>query len=366
MKIKQFEPFIGVEEYEAIKDCWVQNWFSEGNKSKLFVERLCELIGSKYGVLAPNGTLSLFLGLLALDIQPGDEVIVPNFTFIASATSVCLAKAKPVFVDIDKETLQIDIEKCEKVLSSKTKAIMPVHIYGMSCDMDKVVDFARRHNLKIIEDAAQAIGIKWGEKGCGSFGDVGSFSFFSDKTITTVEGGLVVTDDKKIFEKMSLLRNQGRMDRGTFIHPEIGVNFRMNDIQSAIGLVQLDKLNLICDKKKHILNLYTQELSGVSNIKILRPTESSLSNHIPFRVCIICYENNQGLSKFMSDNEIETRTFFYPLHKQPCFSSFNLKDEDFFNSIYAFEHGLCLPSYPTLTDEEVKYVCSTIRNYYGS
>jgi perosamine synthetase len=192
------------------------------------------------------------MALRALGIGPGDEVLVPNFTFIASANAVEMCGAKPVFVDI-KEDLHIDIEKCKLSLTRKTKAIMPVHIYGMACNMPEIMEFAKNHKLLVIEDAAQAIGVKWGKKHAGTFGQVGSFSFFADKTITTGEGGLVVTNDKKIYERLQFIRNQGRINRGSFVHPEIGYNFRMTDIQSAIGLSQLEKLPEIIEKKSTIL-----------------------------------------------------------------------------------------------------------------
>ena len=304
-KIPQFQPYLDNKEYESIKSCFDLNWITEGPKSKEFVEKLLLLIGAKYGVLAPNGTLSIYLALRAIGIGPGDEVIVPNFTFIASANAVEMCGAKPVFADI-KEDLHIDIDKCSFLVNSKTRAIMPVHVYGMACNMDEIMNFAKKHNLLVVEDAAQAIGIKWNNKHAGTFGKVGSFSFFADKTITTGEGGLVVTDDKDVYEKLLYLRNQGRIDRGSFVHPQIGYNFRMTDIQSAIGLSQLEKLNEIIEKKSIILKTYKKYLD--KSIKIIEPPKQS--NHIPFRVSIIIPGGSKDLMDFMSKNNIETRTFF--------------------------------------------------------
>ena len=250
MKVPQFVPFLDNKEYKSIKDCFDTNWFTEGPKSKEFVQKLLDLTGAKYGVLVPNGTLSLYLGLKAMGIGPGDEVLVPDFTFIASATSVHMAGATPVFVDCDKETLQMSVENCDKKITKNTKAIMPAHMYGMACDMTKIVKFAKKHKLKIIEDAAQAIGVYWKGKHCGTFGTIGSFSFFADKTITTVEGGLIVTNNKKIYNKLLHLRNHGRVKSGSFVHPEMGWNFRLTDIQSAIGLEQLKKLPQIIKRKQ--------------------------------------------------------------------------------------------------------------------
>ena len=367
MKIPQMFPYIGMDEYDSMRESFETNWVTEGPKAKQFVEELCDIIGVKYGVLAPNGTLALYLGLKAIGIGPGDEVIVPNFTFIASATSVIMAGATPVFVDVEKETLQIDVSKCSRVLSEKTKAIMPVHIYGAACNMTSVQDFAKKNGLKIIEDAAQAMGVNWNERHCGGLGDVGCFSFFADKTITTIEGGFIGTNNKETYNNLLYLRNQGRINRGTFIHPEIGYNFRMNDIQASIGLSQLAKKESIYERKNELYKLYTEKLKEVKQISILRPQEGS--GLVPFRVCITTLEGQKELSDFLTSKGIESRTFFYPLHKQPCFSdlkqSQDLSDEHFLNSIEAFENGLCLPVYPTLTEEQVTYICDCIKEYFN-
>lgn len=371
MKVPQLFPNIGMEEYASMKDCFDNDWYTEGPKAKLFVEQLCETIGVKYGVLAPNGTLALYLALKAIDVGEGDEVIVPNFTFIASATAVLMTGAVPIFVDVDRHTLQIDIGDCSRVLTNRTKAIMPVHIYGSACDMTSVTSFADSNGLKVIEDAAQAMGVYWDGKHCGGFGDVGCFSFFADKTITTVEGGFVCTNDETIYEKLMYLRNQGRLNRGTFIHPEVGFNFRMNDLQCAIGVTQLAKKQEIYDRKNYLRNLYIEKLKDVEQIEILGHDERS--NLVPFRVCITTRGLSDNLTSYLAEKEIQGRTFFYPLNKQPCFqknekitSCQDLSDSLFSNSIDAFNRGLCLPVYPSLTEDQVEYVCQCIREYFNA
>ena len=269
------------------------------------------------------------------------------------------------------EDLHIDIEKCKLSLTRKTKAIMPVHIYGMACNMPEIMEFAKNHKLLVIEDAAQAIGVKWGKKHAGTFGQVGSFSFFADKTITTGEGGLVVTNDKKIYERLQFIRNQGRINRGSFVHPEIGYNFRMTDIQSAIGLSQLEKLPEIIEKKSTILKTYKKYLK--SSIKIIQPPKQS--NHIPFRVAIVIPGGSDKLMKHMAENGIENRTFFYPLHLQPCYSKsssnifkkifskfFNVKDK-YEISTKMYNEGICLPSFVGITEEQIKFICEKINEY---
>lgn len=359
MKVPQFSPWIGKEEIQAVTQCLKSNWITEGPKSQQFSKKLLQLIGSRYGVFAPNGTLAIFLALKALGISKGDEVLVPDFTFIASATAVEMVGAKPIFVDVNRENFQIDLSQADKLITKKTKAVMPVHIYGTVANMDEVGGFAKKYGLMIIEDAAQAIGVHWKEKHAGTFGEAGCFSFFADKTITTAEGGFIVTNDQKIYEKLLYMRNQGRIDRGSFIHPQIGYNFRLTDIQSAVGLAQFAKLKKIKQKKAHLLKLYQDLLKGVKGITFFKPEKGA--EWIPFRVGIL-YEKGHRLMKFLSTKGIESRTFFYPLHKQPCFAYLN-NDRDFPNAVYGYEHGVCLPTFPRLTDKQVEYICRAIKQF---
>lgn len=370
MKVPQFQPWIGADEYKALGSCFELNWVTEGPQARLFQERLLELMGVSYGVFAPNGTLALYLALKAANVGPGDEVIVPDFTFIASANAVEMAGAKPVFCDVQPRHCQIDLEHARQCITARTRAIMPVHIYGTTCDMDAVVAFAQRHNLLIIEDAAQAIGVHYKGKHAGTFGDVGAFSFFADKTITTAEGGFVVTNNPHIYDKLLHLRNQGRKERGTFIHPEIGYNFRMTDLQCAMGIVQLGKLEQIIERKLSILEVYRELLRPVPQVRFFEPPADA--EWVPFRIPVFC-ERAHELMAFLTSREIEPRTFFYPLHRQPAFSSLcddkeyqhSLADGDFPRAIDAYEHGVCLPIFPALSEAQIDYVCATIKEFYG-
>ncbi|MFC1626970.1 DegT/DnrJ/EryC1/StrS family aminotransferase [Patescibacteria group bacterium] len=361
MKVPQFLPWIGQEEIQAVTQSIKDNWITEGPKSKKFAEKLLKLIGAKYGVFAPNGTLALYLALKAIGIGEEDEVLVPNFTFIASATSVEMVGAKPIFVDVNRENFQVNVNQADKLISKNTKAIMPVHIYGTICNMDQVMAFARKHKLMVIEDAAQAIGVHWQGKHAGTFGDIATFSFFADKTITTAEGGFIVTNNKTTHQKLLYLRNQGRINRGSFIHPQIGYNFRLTDLQSAMGLVQLKKLPKIKKRKLEILKIYHQQLNKIEQITFFKPKPGA--DWIPFRVGILCNQAHQ-LMKFMSKRGIEARTFFYPLHKQPCFAYLKNNSKNFPNSIYGYKHGICLPTFPSLTNAQVKYVCQVIKKFF--
>jgi perosamine synthetase len=364
--IPQFQPYLDHAELQAVKECFDANWITEGPKSKEFVTKLSNVLNFRYGVLASNGTVALYMGLIAMGIKPGDEVIVPDFTFIASANAITMCGAKPIFCDID-ETLHIDLKKAKKLITRKTRAIMPVHIYGMACDMESVMQFANSNRIKVIEDAAQAVGVTWNGKQAGTFGDIGTFSFFADKTITTGEGGLVVTNNPETYEKLQYLRNQGRINRGSFVHPEIGYNFRMTDLQSAIGLVQLEKLAEIIEKKKKILNHYAKSLT--SEINLIKPSENSKSGHIPFRVCFRVKGGSQPLLKFLAESNIETRTFFYPLHSQPSYiKKYNritsrVPKTNFSVSDRMFDEGVCLPSWVGISEEEIEYICEKINEF---
>jgi perosamine synthetase len=369
MKVNQFSPWVGKEEYEEMEGCFDRNWITEGPKTRDFAEQLLSLMEAPYGVFAPNGTLAIYLALRSIDIGPGDEVLVPDFTFIGSATAVQMTGATPVFVDVNRDNFQIDVQTANQVITEKTRAVMPVHIYGTAANMDAVINFSKENNLKVIEDAAQAIGVRYKNQHTGTFGDVGAFSFFADKTITTGEGGFIVTHNAETYDKLLHLRNQGRRNRGTFIHPELGYNFRITDLQAAIGLAQMRKLDQIIARKAQISQYYIEQLSSIREITFFLPEPDA--NFIPFRMGILV-ESAHDLMEHLKTKEIETRSFFYPLHKQPCFAYLadqnpdSLIDEKFPNANYGYEHGVCLPTFPTIRIVEMDYVCNAIKAYYGN
>jgi len=370
MKVPQMTPWLGSEELACVQGPIEENWITEGPRSARFVERLLELTGSKYAVLAPNGTLALYLGLVATGVNPGDEVIVPDCTFIASANAVIMAGATPVFVDVNDYNFQIDLSNADALVTKRTVAVMPVHLYGMAANMTEVTAFAQRHGLKVVEDAAQGIGVRYQGSHVGSFGDAGCFSFFADKTITTGEGGLVACRDEAIYERLRLLRNQGRLDRGSFIHPAIGYNFRMTDIQTAIGLAQLDKLDQIIERKRTILQWYHDELDSLDEVGFIRVEPGS--TYVPFRIVLLC-EAAGALADVLKEHDIDTRGTFYPLHRQPCFAHLDkacggpldLSDDRYPNAVRSYERTILLPCFPTLTNEQVRHIGQTIRDFHA-
>jgi perosamine synthetase len=370
MRICQVQPWLGEAEREGILDSLDQGWISEGPKSEAFVERLNARVGVPYGVLAPNGTLALALGLMALGIGRDDEVLVPDLTFVGSATAVHMVGAVPVIVEVNPVNFQIDTQSAARMLTSRTRAVMPVHLYGMTADMDAVMAFARQHGLKVIEDAAQAIGVQYRGRHAGSFGDVGCFSFFADKTLTIGEGGYVATSDPAIYENLRLLRNQGRIDRGSFVHGAIGYNFRITDLQAAIGLAQIERLDEVIDRKLRLLDRYRVLLEGIPQVAMM-PVEEG-STHVPFRLVLLC-EDMPGLRVHLEAHGVQTRGVFCPMHRQPALAFLDRRsggtqdfdDRHFPNAIRAYEQGLCLPLFPTMSQEQVAHVCDGIRSFYA-
>lgn len=371
MRIPQVQPWLLAAECDNVVESLETGWITEGVKSQAFVERLNVLVGVPHGVLAPNGTLALALGLMAIGVGPGDEVLVPDITFIGSATAVHMVGATPVFTEVNATNFQIDVAAAEAALTPRTRAIMPVHLYGMCADMNAVMAFARRHRLKVIEDAAQAIGVSYYGRHAGSFGDVGCFSFFADKTLTTGEGGYVATGDPEIFENLCRLRNQGRLDRGSFIHPAMGYNFRITDMQAAVGLAQIDRLDDIIARKLAVFSRYQDALDDVSQVQFLEVEKGS--TYVPFRVVLLC-QDLEELTGHLERAWVQTRRFFYPMHRQPAFTFLDrrkggLQDFDdrlFANAVHGHDHGLCLPVFPTMTPDQVAHVCTAVRDFYGA
>lgn len=358
--VPQVEPYFDHRETAYVRQALENRWITEGPFTKKFLDALKAMTGAEFAVLAPNGTLGLYLALVAGGITSG-EVIVPDFTFNASASAVVFAGARPVFVDIRQSDLNIDPRKIEAAVTPRTTAIMPVHVYGQACDMAAITDIARRHRLTVIEDAAQSFGVFYNNQHTGVIGDVGVISFFADKVITTGEGGVVLTNDKDIYEKLRHLRNQGRMESGTFVHPCLGLNFRMTDLQCAVGLAQVEKFDDIVTARTRNYNLYYSYLKDISQIRFL--SRNDFCNMIPYRVPLFA-ERLTALIDFLENHGIQTQRFFYPLHRQPCYSLCDTAEDHFANSNYAYDNGLLLPVFSALTEKQIEYVCNHIAQFY--
>jgi len=361
-KISQVAPYLDDRDLENLKSVIKNKWITEGPFSEKLLKMIKDYTHAKYALLVNNGTLGLYLSLKAIGLDNNDEVIVPDFTFMASASSVIFAGGKPVLIDVFENDYHINFQLIEKHITEQTKAIMPVHIYGQSADMDPIIAIAEKYNIKVIEDAAQGYGVFYKGKHTGTIGDIGVISFFADKTVTMGEGGIVLTNDEELYQNLRLLRNQGRTDSGSFIHPALGMNFRVTDLQCALGVSQLEKFKEIEHYKMNNLNYYKTYLSDVSAVKFME--EKKYCNFVPFRFPLTV-NNLKELTKFLEKNGVQTRNFFYPLHKQPCLNYLHCNDGQFPVSIKLNEVGLVLPIHPFLKEKDIEYICGLILSFYN-
>jgi perosamine synthetase len=363
MVIPQFNPDLGKQEIFSLLETIEDNWLTEGKKTAELEGMIRDYCGCKHALMVPNGTLALFAALKVLGIGPGDEVLVPDFTFFGSASAVILTGARPVLVDVSPVDFNIDTVAAEASIGPATKAIMPVHMYGQTCDMNAVMDLAKRHNLLVVEDAAQGIGVTFGDRHVGTFGQTGCISFFADKTITTGEGGVLLTNDDEIALRCRYFKNQGRLERGSFIHDQVGYNFRITDLQAAIGVVQFRRLDEIIRRKQAMYAKYRGGLFDCPQIEF--PARNGWGRVVPFRMNVLAADP-VGLGAYLEEHGIGVRRMFHPIHLQPCLTPENsIVRVKPVHSIRIFERGLSLPSSIDLTDEHISYVCKHIRQFVG-
>lgn len=360
------EPLLQGNEKKYLMECIDTGWISsEGPFVAQLEKSFAERCGRKHGIAVCNGTAALETAVWALGIKQGDEVIMPSFTIISCALAVLRSGAKPVFVDCDPETWNIDTKLIREKITSKTKAIMPVHIYGLPSDMNEVMKIAEENGLMIIEDAAEQIGQEYSGRPCGSFGEVSTFSFYPNKHITTGEGGMVVTDDDAIAEKCRSVRNLCFKPEKRFVHDELGYNFRMTNLQAAVGVAQLEKLDEFVIKKRHIGRLYNEYLKGLDKIT-LQPVSCSYAENIYWVFGIVLKKesciNAATAMKKLADRGIGTRPFFYPMHKQPVFlKDGTVMEESLPVSEMLSEMGFYLPSGLALSDEDIELSARKLR-----
>lgn len=355
------EPLLNGNEKKYLNECIDTGWISsEGPFIKKFEEGMASYIGKKYAIAVANGTAALELVAVALDLKDGDEVIMPSFTIISCAQAVVKAGAKPVLVDSDLDTFNMKVEDIEAKITPHTKAIMVVHIYGLPVNMDPVIALARKHNLKIIEDAAEVHGQTYKGKMCGSFGDISIFSFYPNKHITTGEGGMVLTDDDALAKRCENLRNLCFIPPRRFVHEELGWNLRMTNVQAALGVAQLERIEEFVAKKRWIGKMYQELLADLKNVHLpIHKNEASENIYWVFALVLkdSYPKNAEQVMKELAIHKIGTRPFFYPMHKQPVFNKMGLfLNDNMPNSETLAEKGFYIPSGLALTLEQIKEV----------
>src|SRR5580700_5635061 len=350
--IVQIEPWIDECELRELKRVIDSTFLVEHDLTREFESLTAAMAGCRHAMAVCNGSMALFVCLKALGIGPGDEVIVPNLTFVATANAVILAGATPVLCDVREDTFCLDVERAEKLLTRKTRALLPVHLYGQSADMPQVMALARAHHLKVIEDAAEGVGVTFEGRHVGTFGDMGILSYYGNKTITCGEGGMVLTDDDELARAAYRLKNYGRDQKGTFVHESIGFNFSFTDLQAAIGIAQMKKLPAIVCRKREIHDRYVDELRSLAG---LRPVFIDPRCQSVFWFTSFLCDNPDALSAFLRGHNIQTRRFFCPLHLQPCYADrkhVQIIDPDFRISERIYRQGISLPSAYSLTPED--------------
>jgi perosamine synthetase len=365
-RIVQIEPWIDAGELRELERAIQSTFITESDLTREFESMTSQLTGSKHAIAVCNGTVALFVCLKALGIGPGDEVIIPNLTFIATANAVILAGATPVLCEIREDTFCIDMKRAEELLTKRTRAVMPVHLYGQSADMTAVMDFAARHKLKVIEDAAEGVGVRLDDRHVGTFAEMGILSYYGNKTVTCGEGGVVLTNDDRLAAEAYKLKNHGRAKKGTFIHESVGFNFAFTDLQAAIGISQMKKMPAIVRKKREIHDCYVRQLRGIKGFDAVHIDPRC--EPVFWFTSFLC-DDTEGLSAFLQRQNIQTRGFFYPLHRQPCYADrkyIRNIDDDFRVSNAVYQRGISFPSSYNLTEAEQTFVIEQIRRFYAN
>ncbi|QWE28994.1 DegT/DnrJ/EryC1/StrS family aminotransferase [Polynucleobacter sp. AM-7D1] len=355
--IPVYSPMIGDNESKYVNECLRTGWISsKGSFVAQFEEDFSSFLGVKKSTSVSNGTVALHLALKVLGIGPGDEVIVPTLTYIASINAISYVGATPIFVDSENDTWNIDPSLISEKISNKTKAILLVHLYGAPCNMKPIIKICQDKNLYLIEDAAEAFGTRQDGKYVGSFGDIATFSFFGNKTITTGEGGMVVSNHIPLIDRAAFLKNQAvSLDR-EYWHEEIGFNYRMTNICAAIGVAQLEMANKIIEKKIEIASWYRAELKGYP---IEFQKERNGDQHSYWMVSILARSQSECnvIRSYLKESGVETRPVFNLATSMPVFRS----DELFPVAKKISSCGINLPSFPALTSEQVKYICTKVK-----
>ena len=363
------EPMVSNIESKYLLSCIKNKEISSSGKYvKEFEKRFAKRINRKYAVTVSNGTAALQLAYECFNLKKGDEVILPAFTIISCILPIIRSGATPILVDSDIHTWNMDINQVKNSITNKTKAIIVPHIYGLTVDLDPIIDLCKNKKIKIIEDSAESLGLNYKGKPCGSFGDVSTFSFFANKHITTGEGGMIVTNDKKIYETCKSLRNIFFNQKRRFVHYGLGWNYRLSNIQAALGLAQLKQLNKFVKIKRNIGNKYKSHLKNIT--QVIQPLKKlKYCENIYWVYGLVIKKESklklEEIRKKLSARGIETRNFFWPLNKQPILNKMGyFKNQKFPVAEYLGKNGFYIPTGLSLTQKQQNYVIENIKNIF--
>jgi len=360
------EPLLDGNEKKYLCECIDTGWISsEGPFVKEFEVKMSATVNRKYGIAVSNGTAALEIAVQALGIGEGDEVIMPTFTIISCAMAVTKVGAIPVLVDCDMVTWNMKVEDIEAKITPNTKAIMVAHMYGLPVEMDKVLELAQKYNLRVIEDAAEMHGQTYQGKPCGSFGDISTFSFYPNKHVTTGEGGMIVTDDEELAERCCSYRNLCFQKDIRYVHEEIGYNYRFTNLQAAVGLAQLERLQEFVERKRKMGDYYTEQFKDLEGV-ILPQARTSYADNIYWVYGMVLDKNvevsNREVSKMLAAEGIGTRTFFWCMHEQPVYTNRGMFQGEFYpNAEYLARKGLYIPSGLALTEEQMQEIVCKVK-----
>ena len=363
-------PTIGAREKAYVLDCLKTNWISSsGSYLSRFEEAFSRYCQCQFGISATNGTTALHLALAAINLKKGDEIIMPSFSIASTAFAAMYCGAKPVFVDIEPDTGNIDPKRIEEKITKRTKAIMPIHIYGHPCDMDPIMRIAKKHKLFIIEDAAESHGALYKNKKVGSFGDMSCFSFYANKIITTGEGGMVVTNNKDLAKRCQSLRNLNFIPERRYWHEEVGFNYRMTNIQAALGLAQFESVEKLVEMRRTNAKRYNERLKNIPGIHL--PVERKDCRNVYWMYGIRLDKefgcSRDQLMQELKNKGVETRTYFLPLHQQPFLKEMGFTQKEKMPVTEAWaQNGLYIPSSSHLRLKDLQYVCDMIRDIQKS
>ncbi len=357
-------PLLDGQENKLLKECIDTAWISaEGKFVRTFEQKFADFIGVRHGIAVCNGTVALELAVAALELAPGDEVIVPSFTIISCVLAIIRNGLTPVLVDSEPETWNMDVEQIQGKINSRTRAIMPVHIYGHPVDMEPLLDIAHKYNLYVIEDAAEVHGAEYKNKKCGSLGSLSVFSFYANKVITTGEGGMVLTNNDVLAQRLRKLRNLGFESNQRFIHYKAGWNYRLGNLQAAVGVAQIDRIDELLERKRMQGTAYRKLLGQIQGITL--QAVKAWAQPI-YWVNGLVLKNDisldaQELARQLLKKGIQTRPFFWPMHQQPVFHEMGLfKTEHHPVSEYLARRGLYLPSGMALTESQIQTSCQAV------